>query len=82
MAVSAVCALTCGSLRRLRQLGVDPGLDAAAVLKGRGPVTKAELGALLGVEGRPSCTWRRWRRPAAGGARSGAVGQGDVCARR
>jgi len=40
-----------GSLRRLRQLGADPGLDAAQVLAGRGPVTKAELGALLGVEG-------------------------------
>jgi hypothetical protein len=40
-----------GSLRRLRQLDADPGLDAAGVLAGRGPVTKAELGALLGVEG-------------------------------
>ena len=40
-----------GSLRRLRELGADPSLDAAAVLAGRGPVTKAELGALLGVEG-------------------------------
>lgn len=40
-----------GSLRRLRQLGADPGLDAAKALAGRGPVTKAELGELLGVEG-------------------------------
>ena len=40
-----------GSRRRLRQLGADPELDASKVLSGRGLVTKAELGALLGVGG-------------------------------
>jgi len=39
------------ALRRLRQLDTDPAKDAAEALKGRGPVTKAELGELLGAEG-------------------------------